>query len=773
MGQWAGLGTYIWRAVTRLRVGQKVLASFALAGAITIGSVVFASASAEATGYEYTPPLFGSLSLAVGVAVDNSSGGSAGDVYVADLEGHVVDKFNATGEPVDFTEGSGAGTNQLTGTEEEEHTGKSFSPWDVAVDRTTGDFYVTSETGFVAEFESTGKFIQAFSPPVGATPDGAFNPTGIAIDNSGDLSDPSNGDVYVSDHGSNVVDKFSPTGEYISQLGAGTQAGELVTPDTLAVDASGNVYVVSRFKNVHEYGSAGEAKGVFAENESQSITIDPSTGDIFVKGEANSEGFVDQYNSAGTLLDQFGEGTVQSAYSIAVNASTHVVYVSEINLGAVRAFDPIVEESPTEVSTAPATEVKLVHAQLGGQFNPGGHTRYYFEYGTAPCNEVAKTCGTKTAVHGPVVGKTLQTVPGLEVTDLTPGTTYHYWIVATNSAETVDGQEETFTTETGGKPTEVVTEPATEIKATSAELNGKLNPVGHATYYFAYGTEQCSAMGCSTHTAEAGPIVSESQQTVAGQEVGSLTPQTTYHFWIVATNGAGTTYGTELSFTPGAKVRTEPAEDVTETSAYLSGEMDPNGLSLNYYYEYGAKPCAATSCGTKTSEEGPEAGEAWKVLESAFVSSLSPATVYHYWIVVSNGQGSVHGAERTFTTEGKPPPVETPTKPSESTSGVKGPEKTESHGSGPTTPPTVAIVKVKASGAKMLVTVKVSEQGAVRIAGAGLMTISKSVDAGSHTFDVALTKKGKAERKHHKSSKITVTLKVGSETVSASKKVAL
>lgn len=58
-------------------------------------------------------------------------------------------------------------------------------------------------------------------------PTGQFSsPDGIAIDNN-DPSSPSVGDVYVVDPGHNVIDKFSATGAYLSQL-AETPAGKFV-----------------------------------------------------------------------------------------------------------------------------------------------------------------------------------------------------------------------------------------------------------------------------------------------------------------------------------------------------------------------------------------------------------------------------------------------------------------------------------------------------------------------------------------------------------------
>ena len=57
--------------------------------------------------------------------------------------------------------------------------------------------------------------------------------------------DPSAGDLYVMDGGHGVIDKFSPEGRYLSQIGGfppstGSAEGELLG---LGVDGSGTVHV--------------------------------------------------------------------------------------------------------------------------------------------------------------------------------------------------------------------------------------------------------------------------------------------------------------------------------------------------------------------------------------------------------------------------------------------------------------------------------------------------------------------------------------------------
>jgi hypothetical protein len=88
-------------------------------------------------------------------------------------------------------------------------------------------------------------------------------------------------------------------------------------------------------------------------------------------------------------------------------------------------------------------------------------------------------------------------------------------------------------------------------------------------------------------------------------------------------------------------------------------------------------------------------------------------------------------------------------------------------------PPTVAITKAKLSGNSLLVTVKVSSQGAVKITGRGLKTVSKSLKPGTYQIRVGFTKTGKSLRKHHRTTSLHVSLKVGKQAVAKATTVRL
>jgi len=303
--------------------------------------------------------------------------------------------------------------------------------------------------------------------------------------------------------------------------------------------------------------------------------------------------------------------------------------------------------SQPSTTTLAATSVLPTSAVLNGSVNPNGaDTTYYFEYGTTI------SYGSTTPVTGPLSG-TSPIVVSRFIGALTPGTTYHFDLVATNAYGTTNGGDRTFTTSTA--PPIVTIGAATGVSSTGATLNGTVNPNGFAsTYYFDYGTTTAYSLG-PTASASAGSGTSALPESAF---IAGLTPNTTYHFRIVATNIFGTTTGSDQTFTtspPPPDAITGAATSISSTGATLNGTVNPNGSATTYYFDYGTTtaysmgPTAVTSAGSGTSV----------IPESAVVTGLTPGTIYHFQLVATNGVGTTTGGDLTFTTLAAAPTVTT------------------------------------------------------------------------------------------------------------------
>lgn len=88
--------------------------------------------------------------------------------------------------------------------------------------------------------------------------------------------------------------------------------------------------------------------------------------------------------------------------------------------------------------------------------------------------------------------------------------------------------------------------------------------------------------------------------------------------------------------------------------------------------------------------------------------------------------------------------------------------------------PSVKIAKVKVKSDKLLVTVTTSTAGTVTVAGKGLKTLKKTLAAGSHQLEMALTKTGRSLRGSHARDRLKATLKSsGASTVAGTKTLRL
>jgi len=240
-------------------------------------------------------------------------------------------------------------------------------------------------------------------------------------------------------------------------------------------------------------------------------------------------------------------------------------------------------------------------------------------------------------------GNTVRTISA-NITGLTASTVYHFRIVAHNSAGTTYGGDRTFTTLSPTGAPVVTTNPATLIASLSATLNGSVDPHGlTTTFYFQYGTT--TSYG---HTTIMQGRIGNLYQSVSAN-ISGLSASTTYHFRIVAVNNAGTVYGadrtfTTLSATGAPVVITNPATNVTSSSATLNGTVDPHGLTTTVYFQYGT----TTSYGHTTASQS-KTGNTYQAV-AANISGLTASTTYHFRIVATNSAGTGYGSDRTFTT---------------------------------------------------------------------------------------------------------------------------
>jgi len=193
-------------------------------------------------------------------------------------------------------------------------------------------------------------------------------------------------------------------------------------------------------------------------------------------------------------------------------------------------------------------------------------------------------------------------------------------------------------------PPVVTTNPATFIASFSATLDGSLNPHGlTTTFHFQYGTTTSYGLTTAPQTQ-----TGNSSRNVSAN-IGSLMANHTYHFRIVASNADGTRMGADRAFTTLTMIGppvviTNPASNVTASSATLHGSLDPHSLTTTVHFQYGT----TTSYGHTTASQ-TQTGNTYRNIVSN-ITGLAAHTTYHFRIVASNADGTRIGSDRTFTT---------------------------------------------------------------------------------------------------------------------------
>ena len=197
--------------------------------------------------------------------------------------------------------------------------------------------------------------------------------------------------------------------------------------------------------------------------------------------------------------------------------------------------------SPT-VTTRTAASIGQTAATLRGTVNPhGAPTTYAFQWG------LNTAYGQSTPNRNAGRGTTGRDV-SFRLGGLTPGTVYHYRIVATNADGTTVGVDRAFRTRLppAQAPTILATAPFAPY-ANSVTLTALLNPGAAATTYrFQYGLTNVYSVETVAASVPAGVAPVSVRVPLTG-----LQPRTTYHFRTVASNRVGTVVGPDTTFTTG------------------------------------------------------------------------------------------------------------------------------------------------------------------------------------------------------------------------------
>jgi hypothetical protein len=239
------------------------------------------------------------------------------------------------------------------------------------------------------------------------------------------------GNVYVTDQVNDRVQKFSPSGTFITKWGSnGSGNGQFNTAHGVAADSSGNIFVVDRslarvqkFSStgtyISQFGSSGSGNGQFS--SARGLAID-SNDNIYVADTGNDR--IQKFDSSGTFVTKWGSsgsgnGEFEFPRAIAVASNGNIYVGDEGTVERVQVFaQQWIPGIPTGV-TGTAGNAKATVSWTAP--NNGGTAITQYTVTASPGGATANTSGTS-----------------VEVTGLINGTAYTFTVTATNAIATSD-----------------------------------------------------------------------------------------------------------------------------------------------------------------------------------------------------------------------------------------------------------------------------------------------------------------------------------------------
>jgi uncharacterized protein (TIGR02145 family) len=323
----------------------------------------------------------------------------------------------------------------------------------------------------------------------------------------------------------------------------------------------------------------------------------------------------------------YGNNSAGTGYGNELSFTTNPLGLPELTTDAANSITPTTAVSGGAISADGGASVTARGVCWGSTANP-----------TTSDNKTTDGTGT---------GAFTSNLTGLE-----PGTIYHIRAYATNSVGTGYGNDLTFTS--ASTTASLSTTAISAITTTSATTGGNITSSGGASI---------TARGVCWGTSS-GPLVT-GLHTTDGSGTGTFTSQlsgltanTKYYVRAFATNGAGTAYGNEISFTTNAitlaTVSTTAATSITGTAAVSGGDVTADGggtvTARGVCWSVSANP---TTSGSKTTD-GSGTGTF-----TSNITGLTQGTLYHIRAYATNSAGTAYGNDLTFTTTATVPTVTT------------------------------------------------------------------------------------------------------------------
>jgi hypothetical protein len=346
---------------------------------------------------------------------------------------------------------------------------EATTPTCAEFDPSNGDVYVADMNNQVVDkFSGAGEYIGQ----IARTPSGVFEADpnvpstgllGVAVDADGQVfvlknnfvDDVAAGDAAEFNNG--IVNAFVADKELSNILPSFPFGGA-----TFAVNREDAFYVLDRNEEGSPYlyflnKNATSGEGLFGvpygEEEVTGVAADLSSDEVYVGTAGVITRFSANFGPTDGPLERFGTGDLSSGSGIGIGPKGQTIYVADSTADVVDIFVPEPPSAPT-LSGSSVSDVTGEGATVESELNPhGASTKYHLEYGR--CTTPTTCAGSPYEISTPVPDASVESsfeIQTIEVQaqGLQASTAYHARIVAANEFGSVEGEELTFNTQAVG-----------------------------------------------------------------------------------------------------------------------------------------------------------------------------------------------------------------------------------------------------------------------------------------------------------------------------------
>jgi hypothetical protein len=648
------------RSSLAVALGAAALGVFLLAGSL------FFSAQASASGYKLKGTFGGAAQPGFGKPIALAVDPASGDLLVVDVEAQTLSRFNPDGTPDNF---SAIGTNVINGKRSGAVNECPTVPSDCDQTPQNGLNFATEPKDMQVAVDAS---CTLHEPPL----------TELTTPTCAEF-DPANGDIYVTQRPSHLIDIFDSSGEYLGQLTEfkeGPSALGPLKPLSLtvgvAVDPAGDVYV-NAFDGtlegeIHKYAvtvsdpvtnednianftvpgfgrlaagfklnagsifsteyhskvvrlnaTSGSLQCQITPEESRTVTANPANGHLFNMTASEVKEFEGSCASSPEQPVASFAPVGGNLNGVAVDGAKDLVYVARAGLSTIEVWQAI---KVPDATTLPPDPVGAAAATLQGEVNPNGLplTQCAFEWGETPAYGHLAPCEAPNATE---VGAGTAFVPvHADISGLDPGTSYHAQLVVTNAnnapGEAIEGGDVKFKS----LGPSVQGEEVSEVAATTAKIGATIDPNGEETSFFVEYLDDSAFQANPESDRFAGAArapLSDREIPAVVSGAGNIQAGSEIITGVISNAGA---------FGPGETI-SGPGIPVGATILSLP---TPTQLKIS-------KSPTATAAAATLTATGPQP-------IAQLLSGLEPETIYHFRVKASNSAATVVGAPGELTT---------------------------------------------------------------------------------------------------------------------------